>query len=249
MPSSAHADPPTQGRMPFRVEILQATPNPQRLIYLALHNDYSEDFTPDTSLSEADCGRIAVNRLLAGGRGHFGPCEHPSLSVLLQVDHNTAMQLRTHRVGVSFDLQSMRYTSERILKVARGELPVREVFYLRPAGDYTNRQGKSYAWSDRDNDTLEDLIRSCCRRYQTMIFNGAAEEHARMVLPTCYFQNVALTGNLRSWLHLLDVRLKADAQLEIRCAMDLVAQRIADWAPEIYSWYSRSRQGKALLAP
>ncbi|NJM44901.1 MAG: hypothetical protein HC860_01035 [Alkalinema sp. RU_4_3] len=38
---------------------------------------------------------------------------------------------------------SFRYTGTRILGVATGEIEVDEVFYLRPLGFYTNRQGKN----------------------------------------------------------------------------------------------------------
>jgi thymidylate synthase (FAD) len=57
-------------------------------------------------------------------------------------------QVRTHRVGVSFDVQSFRYTGQRIVNVAEGKQDVEEVFYLRPVGNYTNRQGKRYFYSE-----------------------------------------------------------------------------------------------------
>ena len=59
----------------FRVEVINKTPNPQQLIYGALHQDYSEGFVFDeqnTWPSEAKCGEIIVKRLLAGDRGHYG---------------------------------------------------------------------------------------------------------------------------------------------------------------------------------
>lgn len=234
---------------PFRVEVLAATEMPQRLVYLALHNDYSEDFRPDTSLSEDRCGEIAVNQLLKGNRGHFGPLEHPHLSLLLQADHNTIMQLRTHRVGLSFDVQSMRYTGVRMEKVARGELPVSDVFHFRPLGRYGDRQGDLYIWDAPMLAAMQEHCIESCQRYLGLRAQGVSEEHARSALPTCYLQNAVITGNIRSWLHLLDVRLKRDAQLEIRWAMELVAEKIAAWIPEIYAWYTENRQGKALLAP
>ena len=81
---------------------------PQRLIYLALHTDYSEDLPHGTDYDEAKCGQIAVERLLRGDRGHYGPLEHPQLTLGIKTDHDTIMQLRTHRVGITFDVQSLR---------------------------------------------------------------------------------------------------------------------------------------------
>lgn len=233
----------------FKVERVAATECPQQLIYIALHNDYSEDFVCSTSLPEDRAGEIAVERLLKGGKGHFGPLEHPQLSLALKADHNTLMQLRTHRVGISFDIQSMRYSGQRIEKVAAGEIPIEQVFYVRPPGKYRDRQGDPYEWTDDDVEESLAMSLSSAIDYARLRERGVAEEHARGVLITNYYQNAVVSANLRTWLHLLDVRLKADAQFEIRCLMELVAAQVQRWVPEIYAWYSEHRRSKALLAP
>jgi len=234
---------------PFRVERLAATECPQQLIYLALHNDYSEDFNPTTTLDEAECGKIVVDRLLKGNRGHWGVLEHPHLSLILQADHNTIMQLRTHRVGVSFDVQSMRYSGTRIQKVATGEIPPEQVFYTRPVGDYHDRDGKRYSWTEADQQQALEWAKRSAVRYHQLRQQGVVEEDARGALVTSYFQNAVVTGNARSWLHLLDVRLKGNAQDEVRELMKLVALQVQRWIPETYAWYKEHRESKAILAP
>lgn len=228
---------------------MRATERPNQVTYVALHNDYSEEFCPDTDIPEDRCGEIAVKRLLSGERGHYGPLEHSCLTLLLQVDHNTMVQLRTHRVGVSFDVQSMRYTGDRICRVARGEQAVEEAFYCRPAGVYHDRQGQGYRWSEEQISHMRALQFKAAQAYAELRDQGVSEEHARGVLPTSYFQNMCITGNARSWLHLLDVRLKADAQDEARWAMELVEEQIRNWIPEIHQWWAQRRRGKAILAP
>lgn len=234
---------------PFQVERVAATECPQQLVYIALHNDYSEDFVASTSLPEDYCGEVAVKRLLQGGKGHWGPLEHPQLTLAMRADHNTIMQLRTHRVGISFDVQSMRYSGQRVEQVATGETPVEDVFYVRPAGKYRDRQGDPYEWSDDDVEESLAVSLSSAIDYRRLRERGVSEEHARGALTTNYYQNAIVSGNLRAWLHLLDVRLKADAQDEARWLMDLVAGQVQRWVPEIYGWYSEHRRGKALLAP
>jgi thymidylate synthase (FAD) len=233
----------------FKVERVTATECPQQLVYIALHNDYSEDFCSSTTLTEDRCGQIAVERLLKGNRGHYGPLEGPQLTLALQADHNTIMQLRTHRVGVSFDVQSMRYTGGRIERVANGDLPVEDVFYVRPPGKYRDRQGDPYEWTADDVEEFYAMALSSAIDYTRLRERGVAEEHARGVLITSYFQNAIVSANLRAWFHLLDVRLKGDAQHEIRCLMELIAGQVQRWVPEIYSWYTENRRGKAFLAP
>ena len=234
---------------PFKVERVAATECPQQLIYIALHNDYAEDFSPATALAEDRCGEIAVERLLKGGKGHYGVLEHPQLSLMLQADHNTIMQLRTHRVGISFDVQSMRYSGQRIERVASGELPIEAAFYVRPPGKYRDRQGDPYTWSDDDVEEGHAMALSSAIDYARLRERGVSEEHARGVLISSYLQNAVVSANLRTWLHLLDVRHKADAQWEIRALMDLVALQVQRWVPEIYEWYAQYRLGKAMLAP
>lgn len=233
----------------FKVERVAATECPQQLVYVSLHNDYAEDFCPNTNLAEDHCGQIAVDRLLKGNRGHYGPLEGPQLTLAVQADHNTIMQLRTHRVGVSFDVQSLRYTGSRIIKAALGEVPIDQVFYIRPPGKYRDRQGNAYQWTEDDVEESYAIALSSALDYHRLRQKGVAEEHARSVLITSYFQNAVISANLRAWLHLLDVRLKADAQYEIRVLMELVALQIQRWVPEIYAWYTESRRGKAILAP
>ena len=105
--------------------------------------------------------------VLSGERGHYGPLEHAQ--IVLNVGwfpHSVMQQARTHRVGVSFDVQSMRYTGERIAKAADGELDLEEVFYLRPIGDYSDRQGKKYNYSEIMRAQDLQLCRQAAERYR-----------------------------------------------------------------------------------
>jgi len=105
----------------FRVEVISQIPNPQQVIYAAMHQDYSENFVWDEKEEwpgESRCGELIVKNLLAGGRGHYGPLEHPQIVLNCGwFPHSTMQQIRTHRVGVSFDVQSGRYTGQRLYKV------------------------------------------------------------------------------------------------------------------------------------
>ena len=59
----------------FRVEVIAATPNPQQLVWAAMHQDYSEEFVwdeKDRFPDETKAGELIVKHLLAGNRGHYG---------------------------------------------------------------------------------------------------------------------------------------------------------------------------------
>ncbi|MEO0968443.1 MAG: FAD-dependent thymidylate synthase [Cyanobacteria bacterium J06639_18] len=95
----------------FRVEVITKTPNPQQVVYAAMHQDYTDNFVfdeLDRFPSESKCGELIVKRLLAGERGHYGPLEHPQIVFNCgYFPHSVMQQARTHRVGVSFDVQCL----------------------------------------------------------------------------------------------------------------------------------------------
>jgi thymidylate synthase (FAD) len=237
----------------FRVELIAATPNPQQCIYAAMHQDYSEGFVADDLASlpdESRAGEIAVKRLLAGDRGHFGCTEHPQITLNVGwFPHSVMQQARTHRVGVSFDVQSGRYTGQRICQAAEYKLNPEEVFYLRPVGAYSDRQGKRYQYTEqaRSLDMGHCLI--AATRYKELLDQGFAEEHARSILPFDIRQHFVVSFSLRALLHFMDLRAKLDAQEEIRALCELMWPHAQAWVPEIAAWYEKNRLRKARLAP
>ena len=238
----------------FRVELLGATPHPQQCIYAAMHQDYSEGFVFDSRASwpdETKAGKLCVKHLLSGERGHYGPVEHSQ--IILNVGwfpHSVMQQARTHRIGVSFDVQSQRFTGLRIIRAANWELPLEEVFYLRPVGQYRDpNNGSVY---DYTFELREEDLRRCqaaAEHYAYRVANGEPFEQARGCLPFDYRQHFVVSFSLRAFLHFLDLRTKLDAQDEIRHLCDLMWPHLQAWAPEIAAWYHQHRWAKARLAP
>ncbi len=237
----------------FRVDSIAATPNPQQCIYAAMHQDYSEGYVVDDRANwptESRAGEICVKRLLTGDRGHYGPLEHGQ--IVLNVGwfpHSVIQQARTHRVGVSFDVQSFRYSGSRIVDCVKGRRDLEDVFYLRPVGSYSDRQGKKYFYSPEERAKDLELCLAAAKRYSGMMDAGFAEEHARSILPFDVRQHFVVSFSLRAFLHFLDLRAKLDAQDEIRQLCDLMWPHLQSWAPEIAAWYHQYRWARARLAP
>ncbi|MEO1764774.1 MAG: FAD-dependent thymidylate synthase, partial [Cyanobacteria bacterium J06629_18] len=198
----------------FRVEVITKTPNPQQVIYAAMHQDYTDKFVYDERdefPSESQCGEIIVKRLLAGERGHYGPLEHPQIVFNCgYFPHSVMQQARTHRISVSFDVQSFRYTSEQFIKVAEGEKDVEDVFYLRPVDYYTNRQGKKYYYSLEQRQADLNWCMEAVKRYKLDFDNGISEEHIRGKMPFDYRQHFIVSLNLRSFLFLISKKCIKD---------------------------------------
>ena len=168
----------------FRVELISRSLNPQQVIYAAMHQDYSESFVADQQWpDEVRSGELIVKHLLAGDRGHYGPLEHPQIVLNCGwFPHSTMQQMRTHRYA-SFDVQSFRYTGDRILDVLEGKREIEEVFYLRPVGEYRDRQGKRYTYAEELRQQDLEYCLQAAERYGDRIHQGFSEEHARGLIP------------------------------------------------------------------
>jgi thymidylate synthase (FAD) len=237
----------------FCVEVIAATPNPQQVVWAAMHQDYSEHYVWDSHEQWPDeqrAGELIVKHLLLGDRGHYGPLEHPQITFNVgYFPHSMMQQIRTHRVGVSFDVQSFRYTGQRIVDVAEGKIEVEDVFYLRPIGHYTNRQGKRYFYSEEQRSEDLKWCEDACQHYKKRIDEGLSEEHARGLIPFDARQHFVLSCNLRSLMHLLDLRWKKDAQLEAQKFCELLYVHFENWSPAVAHWYNENRAKKAKLSP
>lgn len=236
----------------FQINTLSATPNPQQTIWLAMHQDYCEDYVWDRREQvpdETTAGQRVIKHLLSGGRGHWGPCEHPQIVLATgYFPHSTMQQIRTHR-HISVDCQSNRYTGDRILDVVDGKRELEDVFYLRPGGWYCDRSGNKYKYTETERQEDLQYIHKGCQVYAERVRDGIAKEQARSIIPFDVRQHFVISGNLRTMLHLLDLRWKKDAQPEAQSFAELLFANLQAWCPEISQWYLDNRAHKAKLAP
>lgn len=163
--------------------------------------------------------------------------------------HDVAMQARTHRIGTTFDVQSQRYTGKRVIDVANLTVPLESVFYLRPEGEYTNREGKKSVYTNEIRMKDREFILSAANLYADKIAIGEPEESARMILPQGIRQNFIVTFTYRALFHFWNLRLKPDAQAEISTCALMMLQEFTNNAPALGLWYSENLLAKAILAP
>lgn len=79
-------------------------------------------------------------------------------------------------------VQSYRFCSGKVLAVAKEEISVEEAFYLRPVGNYSDRQGHCY-YSTAARQADLDWCLEAAKRYQKNLESGMSEEQARGKLP------------------------------------------------------------------
>lgn len=72
---------------------------------------------------------------------------------------------------------------------------------------------------------IEIYLATASNLYKKLISAGVARECARMILPQTTQTRLYMTGNVRSWIHYIELRTKADTQYEHRLVA-LEAKRI-----------------------
>jgi thymidylate synthase (FAD) len=75
--------------------------------------------------------------------------------------------------------------------------------------------------------------------YEDMIENGIARETARRILPLCTPTTFYMSGNIRSWIHYIDLRTKPGTQKEHRDVAVAIRDVLAPKLPiiaEVLEW-------------
>jgi len=250
-------------RSDFKTPLLSQTIRPNLVACLAMGQDYSEvpiidRYSDFEKLSDRELGDRLVEKCLKNG--HWGVIEHINLVFnIVNYPHSVIVQARTHRAGVSFDCQSQRYTSKRIValwKKIQGKTDfefifkaIEEVFYFRPIGKYWDRDGHKYLYSKEERSADILMTSAAIEQYVCKMDKGYAPEHARDILTQNIRQHFVVSINARSLLHFCDLRLPKDAQLEIRCMAIQMFDIFAEVMPEVAEYYIKTRYGKSKLAP
>lgn len=221
----------------FNVETIRCTQNPQQLIWYCMHQDHSSEYVVDEInergqlIDEKKAGNKAVEKALK--YKHDGILEHCQISFNCgYFPHTVMVQGRTHR-HTTWDVQSMRYSSQHIIDVALGNKEVEKVFYFRPEGYYQDRKGKKYYYSQEEIEKDKHVCIVLCQNYNYKINKGFAEEHCRDLIPQNIRQHFFVSMNARALFHFINLRIKKDAQLEIQALAEMMAIEAVKWMPEI----------------
>ena len=208
-----------------------STPNPVEATILAARGDYMKDSVVDTSFEEAMDGTSKSNREFIGSlfrKGHFGPFEHPQVYIAIEgISRVTMAQITRHR-HMSFDVQSMRYVE------------------FDGADLYIPDSAKE---SKVSSQLMEEHYNYCINRYNELVDNGVPKEDARYVLPLATKVNMVMSGNIRSFLHVLDLRHSGAAQSEIQKLSEQLIEELRDYCPIIVDEWEARCKNASLQSP
>lgn len=142
--------------------------------------------------------------------GHVSVFEQASMCVEVITPLAIATQMLRHR-SFCFQQFSMRYSSNEELKDLLGDHA--SLYYLPEEArlqDIKNRQNSIFAEDGALDDEMMNTMLSAYNIadlcYNDLLKRGIAKEIARFVLPQGGFTRMYVTGNVRSWMHYINVR-------------------------------------------
>lgn len=138
---------------------------------------------------------------------HTSPFEHNQLSFRVKAPIYVVRQWMRHRMN-SYNEISYRYVKAPIEFYIPGQW----------RGQHkTNRQCSEGTFENKELDAkYRAAIDTAYKAYEELLEAGVAREIARGLLPVCTYTEFIFTCNLHSLIHFLSLRIKLDAQPEIR---------------------------------
>lgn len=181
------------------VKLIHRTENSEKLIaYMARVSSPNQDKSENEQLIQY----LIKNK-------HWSPLEMCNLCVEIKTSRAITQQILRHR---SFSFQEF---SQRYAKVG-AEFD----FYEARRQDTTNRQNSIDDLPDDVQDWFlqaqEDVATLAHKLYYQALDKNIAKESARFLLPLSVQSKIYMNGNLRSWVHYIELRTDKSTQLEHR---------------------------------
>lgn len=136
-------------------------------------------------------------------RGDWSVVEHASATAVFRVDRGVTHELVRHRL-FSFTQESTRFVNGRKSYPNGLEFIVPEILFS----------------NEYDRNNYFDALAKTEHTYLTLLDKGIRSQEARSVLPNALASTIAVTGNLRSWHHVLSMRTTRETHPQFRKVME-----------------------------
>ena len=220
----------------MKVELLEYTPNPERVIAAAAKLCYSavgvddilQKMTPEKTES-------FIEMLTA--MGHESPVEHVSFTFAVEgVSRSLLAQITRHRIA-SFSVQSQRYVAkdnfEYIIPPAIEKIPeARELFVKAMENDRETYKKLGEILSSSHEKELLDAGKD--PKDAQKAAKKLANEDARYVLSNACDTKIVMTMNVRSLYHFFALRCCERAQWEIRALATEMLRLVKGVSPTLF---------------
>lgn len=196
----------------MNVELIQYTPDPEKVVAAAARLCYSSDPVPELMEKLTDEKIAGFVRKLSS-MGHLSPFEHVSFQFSIDgVSRSLSHQLVRHRIA-SYSQRSQRYVKETGFE-----------FVTPPS---INRNPEAL-------ERFEKIMQTLQEEYQELLKAVPAED-ARYILPNACTTSLMATFNARSLLNFFEHRTCMRAQWEIRQLAEKMLGLVKEVAPNLFA--------------
>ena len=147
---------------------------------------------------------------------HWSVFEHSHMTVEIETSRAISAQILRHR-SFTFSEFSQRYAEA-----------TNYVTYEARRQDKKNRQNSIPDMNSDDEkwfwEAQQMVQANCDRLYRQALKRGIAKECSRTLLPLSTQTKIYMTGNIRSWIHYIQLRTNKDTQLEHRSIAEEIKQ-------------------------
>lgn len=173
---------------------------------------------PDNQANSMSADRL-INYLLR--HKHWSPFEHYHVTLEIECPKDIAVQLLRHR-SFTFQEFSQRYADVNKMGFVEREVRLQDTKNRQNSID-TDDLELSY-WFKHAQD---EVTKTAVDLYAKALSKGVAKEQARVLLPFGLTNSrLYVTGNIRSWIHYLTVRMDPTTQKEHRQLAGLIKTEI-----------------------
>ena len=202
----------------MKVELLEHTPNPERVIAAAAKLCYSQVGVDDIleKMTPEKCESF-INMLMS--LGHESPVEHVCFTFAIEgVSRSLLAQITRHRIA-SFSVQSQRYVGKEnfdyIIPPEIEAIPqAKELFIKAMENDRETYKKLNEILSEKHKETM--LSEGLDEKDAEKNSKKKAQEDARYVLSNACDTKIVMTMNVRSLYNFFSLRTCSRAQWEIR---------------------------------
>jgi thymidylate synthase (FAD) len=213
-----------------------------------IHSAQLVHITPEAEKIIAYCARVSspnqdnpsVENLLeyCFKKGHWSIFEMANMCVEIVTTRRISPQILRHR-SFSFQQFSERYSSPNTHPNLPNLVESSSQIDFRMQ-DYKNRQNSLPCTLSESQQALlysrlADLAKHSEALYDDLISAGIAKEVAASVLPEFQPTRLYMNGNIRSFIHYVQVRTKDDTQLEHRLIAQSVKNILLENVPSLTS--------------
>jgi thymidylate synthase (FAD) len=149
---------------------------------------------------------------------HTSPFRHPQLQFRISCPIFVERQIRKHEVGIEVAPIECSINS-----ISGRYVDFSDSYYEITEFRQQSKSSKQGSAENLDSDTnkkaveiYNQTVEECKNAYQKLLDLGVAKEMARCLLPMSLETQFIWTGSFFAFVHLCNLRLKPDAQLETR---------------------------------